>query len=455
MHNFTLPGAHALVGEPAYEAAGKAQGAGKPLALHAGQSEPIRIEVATGARLDAVQADWLDLLARADCANVFMTPVLVRLASEHDPARRCCALLAWRDSGERSELVGLWAFAIGRAPQSIVPIPMLTAPPMPHAYLATPVIDRDRLDGVLEAMLSHIAGDASLPKIVALKAMGTDTVTMQALSRVLAARGGALQVFARALRPKLASDLDGKSYMELALSASSRKKLRQHRRRLAKQGALRFCVLTEEQAVRRGFEEFLKLEAAGWKGRKRTALLAHASDADFTRAMIATLAGLGQAAIHALTLDERPVSMQIVFHAGAAAFTWKTAYDEHLHDFSPGVLLFEDYTAAFLADGRVAQVDSCALDDSGYMATWTERAEIAQLWFNVRPGRSPGFALLGGIQAFYLSLRKRAKAIYRRFAQARRRRADESRPNVGRADQPPLSAAPLSPLDHEPDARTD
>ena len=36
--------------------------------------------------------------------------------------------------------------------------------------------------------------------------------------------------------------------------------------------------------------------------------------------------------------------------AGAVAFTWKTAYDEQFHDFSPGMLLLEDYTAAFLAD---------------------------------------------------------------------------------------------------------
>ena len=50
--------------------------------------------------------------------------------------------------------------------------------------------------------------------------------------------------------------------------------------------------------------------------------------------------------------------MQIVAARRAAAFTWKTAYDETFHDFSPGMLLLEDYTAAFLADHTIAFVNS-------------------------------------------------------------------------------------------------
>ena len=51
--------------------------------------------------------------------------------------------------------------------------------------------------------------------------------------------------------------------------------------------------------------------------------------------------------------------MQLVVRAGTAAFTWKTAYDERFRDFSPGMLLLEDYTAALLADERIAFADSC------------------------------------------------------------------------------------------------
>lgn len=415
-HDLTLPGVTAFVASNTYE-----QPPGGALSrdeLHP-QARPVAagidVEVAGGARLAEIEPDWHDLTARADAPNVFMNPALVRLAGDMHPGARCVALLAWQEAADRRRLAGVWAFAIGRAPQSVLPISVLSAPPMAHAFLATPVIDRGCLDETLGAMLEHIAGDIALPKIVALDAMGADGATMHALSRVLAARGSALCIFGQALRPKLASTLDAKQYMEKALSSSSRKKLRQHRRRLGEKGALESRIIAEPTAVSAAFEAFLKLEASGWKGRQSTALLSNEADASFARAMIAELAPRGDACIHALTLDGRPVSMQIVLRAGAVAFTWKTAYDEALHDFSPGMLLLEDYTAAFLADDSIAYVDSCAFDDTSFMAAWSERQAIAHLWIDVRRGTSASFTVLARLQKTFLSLRAGAKTIYRAY----------------------------------------
>jgi len=421
LRDFTLPGAHALVGNFSSELSKLNEAPARPVE----QGRAIAIEVAEGARLLALQPDWLDLLARADCANIFMNPSLVALAASSYPGLRCCALLAWQNTGAGSRLAGIWAFSIGRAPHSILPLAVLAAPAMPHAYLGTPVIDSACPEAVLGAMLDYISGDANLPKIVAVTSMSAANATMEALNRVLAARRGALRIFAQIQRPVLSSELDGKTYLERALSSSSRKKLRQHRRRLAEKGALASSIFTDAEDVRRAFEDFLALEASGWKGRSRTALLSKSADTTFTRGMIGTLAARGEAFIHALTLDGRPVSMQIVLQAGSTAFTWKTAYDESLGDFSPGMLLLEDYTAAFLANGAIARVDSCSLDDTGYMAAWTERASIAQLWFDAGPGRSRFFALLSELHASFLKLRACAKEAY--HARLRRRKAIEAK----------------------------
>ena len=378
----------------------------------------VTVEVASGARLAATQADWRDLVARADVPNIFMHPVLVALSACY-PNSRSVALLAWRDNGGRPQLVGFWAFAVCRAPRSIIPISVLAAPPFAHAYLAAPIVDRDRLDETLQAMLDCIAGDPGLPKVVVLEATRAESATQLALNRVLEARGSAPSVLGRSMRPMLASTLDGKQYMEKALSSSSRKKLRQHRRRLAEKGALESKVVNEPEAVGNALEEFLRLEAAGWKGRKGTALLCKPADATFTREMVAALAPQGDAWIHAIYLDGQPVSMQIVLRAGTAAFTWKTAYDETLHDFSPGMLLLEEYTAALLADPSIAYVDSCSLDDSGFMAAWGEREAMAEMWIDARRGGSAAFAHLSRLQEIYLRLRAQAKAAY--LAHLRRR----------------------------------
>jgi hypothetical protein len=357
------------------------------------------------------------LISRADARNIFMNPALVRLAADAYVEGRRGALLAWRDVGGAMQLVGVWALAVTSAPHAILPLRVLTAPPTPHAYLATPVIDRECPDAVLTAMLDYIESDASLPNIVALDAIAADSDTALALNRVLGSRGSTPCVLGRSQRPKLASDLDAKSYFEKALSSSSRKKLRQHRRRLAEKGALDFKILTGVDAVTAAFNDFLALEAAGWKGRNGTALSNGPSDAAYARAMIATLAATGDAEIHMLSLDGRAVSMQIVLRAGATAYTWKTAYDESLQDFSPGMLLLEDYTAAFLADDSIACVDSCAFDDSSYMSAWSEREAMAQLWFDARRGGSIHFAVLSRLQMGYLALRSRAKAIYLKYLQ--------------------------------------
>jgi hypothetical protein len=83
-----------------------------------------------------------------------------------------------------------------------------------------------------------------------------------------------------------------------------------------------------------------------------------------------------------------------------------------MHDFSPGMLLLEDYTAAFLADRSIAFVDSCAYDDSGFMSVWSERQAIANVWLDARRGKSIAFAILMRLQEGYLALRAVAKKAY-------------------------------------------
>jgi len=380
-------------------------------AIAPSRAAAIAVESASGARLAEIEADWRDLIGRALEPNVFMHPAMIRSAERH-LACRCVTLLAWRGKGEAKTLVGLWAFAVGRPPHLPLAPRVLLSPAFPHGYLATPVVDCAAAADALEAMLDFIARARDLPKTIALDPIRADGSTMLALERVLHGRGTAAFAVAEAKRPVLASDLDGTQYFEKALSSSSRKKLRQHRRRLGEKGALKLEVCSAPEAVGKAFEEFLALEAAGWKGRRGSAILCDAAEAGFVREMIAELARRGDAAIHALYLDGRPVSMQIVLRAGPVAFTWKTAYEEAMHDFSPGMLLLEDYTKAFLADASIAGVDSCAFDESSFMAAWSERQAIAQVWLDARRGRSWRLFLLCRLQKAFLDLRAGVKQRY-------------------------------------------
>lgn len=384
-------------------------------------TQDIAVEIADAARLADLRGAWNELLARADTPNVFMHPALVAVADAADRSTRHCALLAWKHIDGRRQLAGIWSFAVTHARKSALPMRVLSAPAFTHGYLATPVIDRHCLKETLDAMLDVIAGDASLPKIVALDTMGTDDATYDALMRVLERRNSTPCILEQSKRPKLVSDLDGKAYLEKAVSSSTRKKLRQHRRRLSEKGALTSVIATEPSEVRKALEEFLAIEAAGWKGKNGTALLSNPADAAFMRGAVGALADHHSAAIHSLYLDGKPVSMQIVARAGSAAFTWKTTYDEQFQDHSPGMLLLEDYTAAFLADKTVACVDSCSLDDTGFMAAWTERRAVADLWIDARRGGSLEFRMLSILQKTYRDLRVAAKETYLNWRKPRKK----------------------------------
>jgi CelD/BcsL family acetyltransferase involved in cellulose biosynthesis len=222
------------------------------------------------------------------------------------------------------------------------------------------------------------------PSAVMLNAMSAEGATAEALTRVLTERGSTFCRLKETKRPKLVTGGDPNEYLTQSLSSSTRKKLRQYRRRLAERGDLRSVVVSAPEDV----DAFLQLEAEGWKGRRGTALLSSPQDAAFARAMLGAFARSGEAFIHALELDRRPVSMQVMLRAGPAAFTWKTAYDEALGDMSPGMLLFEDYTKAFLENDQIASVNSCAYDETSFMAGWQERQAVADLMICAKRGPS-------------------------------------------------------------------
>src|SRR4051812_32540700 len=88
-------------------------------------SSNIAVEVADAAQLAEMRAAWTDLVVRAETPNVFMDPALVCAAAAADPDSEYRPVLAWKPVQGQRTLVGVWAFALGRAPRSL-PVRMLT-----------------------------------------------------------------------------------------------------------------------------------------------------------------------------------------------------------------------------------------------------------------------------------------------------------------------------------------
>ncbi len=133
-------------------------------------------------------------------------------------------------------------------------------------------------------------------------------------------------------------------------------------------------------------EEFLALEASGWKGQKRSAMVMDRLRSAFAREAITNLAEVDAVRIHTLDLDGRAIASMVVFIMAGEAYTWKTAYDERYARFSPGKLLMADLTEWHLDDANIQRTDSCAVPDHPIMSRfWREREEMGTLVIGLRP----------------------------------------------------------------------
>jgi CelD/BcsL family acetyltransferase involved in cellulose biosynthesis len=126
-------------------------------------TQNITIERRPLAGLADIVDPWRRLAERAAEPNVFYTPDFA-LAAAPALGRDVEAILAW--SAER-QLLGLVPFRL-MSRRYGVKLPLLVGWTHPFAPLGTPLVERDATAEVAAACLAHIAGDASLPKLVLL-----------------------------------------------------------------------------------------------------------------------------------------------------------------------------------------------------------------------------------------------------------------------------------------------
>ena len=151
------------------------------------------------------------------------------------------------------------------------------------------------------------------------------------------------------------------TWYEINFERKRRKEYRRLRTRLSEQGRLECLSLKPGDNVAPWITNLLELEAAGWKGRRGTALKSQNSvTMAFTEAC-RDLHNAGKLRFWSLVLNGRTIATMFAVVEGSGAWLGKIAYDETLAKFSPGVLLILDATEAFFSEAGIACVDSCAI----------------------------------------------------------------------------------------------
>jgi hypothetical protein len=311
----------------------------------------------------------------------FLAPAMPRLED------REVRLAVIRDGDEyKSRLRLLVPFSIER-PAVPLGVSIIRSWSTPWGPLGTPLIDRDDPEGVVEDFFAMLARPhLKLPKVIAFPELRMDGAAAAVLQNLAEQRGLPLEVTGVVERPFLDSAKEGEEYLRQSLSAHHYREFRRLFRRLADKGRLDHVVARSPEDVRRGAETFLALEAAGWKGRERTAMAIDRFRAAFAREAIDRLAELDMVRVHVLTLDGAAIAALVVFIESGVAYTWKTAYNEAYAAYSPGTLLMIEVTKQHLDDPNIMLTDSCAVSDHPVMSRlWSERKPIGTMLIGLTP----------------------------------------------------------------------
>lgn len=390
---------------------------GEALRLDGAEStHALHVQVADAREFAGIGEQWANLCTRAAVPNVFMDPAVASAFAESwtDPVR---VLLAWQGGGATSapRLVGAWLL-VERVTRLSWPWAALVSPSCRVAYLGTPVIDQAFAAPALATMLETIRRTPGLPKLIEAGDFSVGSTMSGVLETVLAGGAGAARVIETRRRATLLSGPDPRTFWARSMSRQRLQGFARKRRQLGKEGELAFVSVEEPEAVVAALAEFLRLEASGWKGERLSALASDPATARFTVRMVAGLAQHRRVTIQSLRLDGAPVAMWVILYSGAAAYTWRTAFDEAFGRFSPGILLLEDTTAHLLTRAGVAFTDSCNARDAGHQAErWPDRHEVCDLLIDVSGTRSGRVQLLARREMAIRACRRGARDLYHRL----------------------------------------
>ena len=155
------------------------------------------------------------------------------------------------------------------------------------------------------------------------------------------------------------------------LSKNFRAKLRKYTNRLKKYENLSYDTVNTLPALDVAFDEFLELEASGWKsrvGQGRGAIKLNSKKTDFYRRVLISFSKLDGCHIHFIRVDGHPIAGAFTIIVNETCFLFKIAYDEKFAKLSPGNLLTKYLINYYLGDSNIRFIN--LISNSKWHDSW-------------------------------------------------------------------------------------
>lgn len=249
----------------------------------------------------------------------------------------------------------------------------------PNIFFGTPLVASGAENLFWRALFDWADANAGLSLFLHLDEIALTGPVYESMQSVLAADGRAWGIVERKERALLATDADAETYLGESLSTRSRKDLNRRLRKLSELGEIDFRWETGSESLEQWIDDFLTLEASGWKGKAGSALNCDEATKSLFQASLTGAVSRERLVRLALCSNGKPIAMLSTFLTPPGAFGFKTAFDEDYARFAPGLLLEREFLNA-PHRFEIGWCDSCAAPDHSVMnRIWRERRSLGRV----------------------------------------------------------------------------
>ena len=336
---------------------------------------PIRTTILGRRDVPGFVVAWNELQERSAENNVYYTSHYANsLLETVEKNREVRFVTAWREK----TLVGFLPIVTSKAF-----VPGLSAVGQawqtPYTFSCTPILDKGVVSGSAAALIDALSklrkGEWVIPNI------NVDGVVCGAFREAMAKRH-IPSTFTNAFERASLSTRDSfEHHMDAHVSSKLRRDMARKRRRLEERGKVTFETHDQGEGLDKAIDEFLRIEAGGWKGERGTALACSVNSKEFAyRVFKGGVAGHCRADV--LILNKETIAVAIMVKAGRTGFTVKNSYDEKYSAFSPGLLLEIEIIRRLLGDEWLDNLDSGTNGKHVIDGFWPGRIKVADLVFS-------------------------------------------------------------------------
>jgi hypothetical protein len=166
-----------------------------------------------------------------------------------------------------------------------------------------------------------------------------------------------------------------------AQQAGNRNRLKNYFKKLEKRGVVRIVSTAEFCSDK--LESFIALEASGWKGRDGGAIGCKPVVGEFYRRALKGAADAGHLRIQAITVDDKPVAMELGLLMDRCYYSPKFAYDESFSKCSPGNLMNRE-SIRLAAESGAERYDFLG-PRARHKLLWTDKVRRHNHCYIIRP----------------------------------------------------------------------